>query len=200
MKRSYTIEAQTAPLEHVDESVLGAFSRALNADRQLAGPAAGANTLTRVLSVRTSIDADSPEAAFAVAIARVRLALKRAGVGDVDLSEASVALDLPDDEFASARDDLVGTPEVAARLGISRQRVAQLVEQPGRFPPPVTTVRGTNVWRWGDIVDWVATGHRDLRRKPARDTTIDLIEALRRAVKRGGAKRPAPRRRAKKSA
>ncbi len=60
------------------------------------------------------------------------------------------------DEFASARDDVVGTPEVAARLGISRQRIAQLVERRGRFPHPIATVRGTHVWRWGDIADWIA--------------------------------------------
>lgn len=69
------------------------------------------------------------------------------------------------DEFASARDDVVGTPEVAARLGISRQRIAQLVEQRGRFPHPIATVRGTHVWRWGDIADWIAAGARDMRRK-----------------------------------
>lgn len=164
MKRSYTLEVQTAPLERADEELLAAFSAALFADRRLAGPAPAVNVLTRVLSVRASIDAGSPEEAFVTALARVRLALKRAGVGSADLSEASVLLDLPDDDFASARDDLVGTPEVARRLGVSRQRVAQLVERPGRFPIPVAAVRGTHIWRWGDIADWLAAGQRDLRR------------------------------------
>lgn len=165
--RSYTIETSTAPLEHADEKILEAFAEALFADRHLAGPVPGLNTLTRVLSVRTSVDATSPEAAMTAALERVRRALRRAGVSEVDLTEASVVLDLPMDGFASARDDLVGTPDVAARLGISRQRVAQLVNERGRFPPSIARVRGTHIWRWGDIADWVSAGRRDLRRRLA---------------------------------
>lgn len=162
--RSYTIEANTAPLEQVDKGVLQRVADALFADRHLAGPVPAVNDLTRVLSVRTSIDATSPEGAITMALARVRLALKRAHVNEVDLTEASVILDLPEDEFASARDDLVGTPDVAARLGVSRQRVAQLLNEPGRFPASIARVRGTHIWRWGDIVDWLGAGRRDLRR------------------------------------
>lgn len=200
MKRGYVVEAQTAPLETLDEETLEAFSAALFRDRQLAGPAPAANLLTRVLSARTSIDAESPEDAFTTAVARIRAALRRAGVGEPELTEVSVLIELPEDEQASARDDLVGTPDVAARLGVSRQRVAQLVEQPGRFPTPVTTVRGTHVWRWGDIADWIAAGNRDLRRRS--DNTVDLMSALKATVERGKAAKSTVARRAgrKKSA
>ena len=160
MKRGYVVEAQTAPLDALDEKILQAVADVLFRDRQLAGPAPSANLLTRVLSVRASVDAESPEDALMTAIARIRAALKRAGLGEPELTEASVLLELPEDEHAAARDDLVGTPDVAERLGISRQRVAQLVAEPGRFPTPVTTVRGTHVWRWGDIADWSASGGR----------------------------------------
>lgn len=185
MKRGYVVEAQTAPLGTLDEDTLEAFAAALFGDRQLAGPAPAANTLTRVLSVRTSIDAATPEDALTAAASRIRLALRRAGAGDVDLTEISVLLELPEDEHASSRDDLVGTPDVADRLGISRQRVAQLVEQTGRFPTPVATVRGTHVWRWGDVADWVAAGNRDMRRRAAPGgSTVDLMAALKRGAER----------------
>ncbi len=176
MNRSYTVDASTAPLERVEEKTLEAFAAALSADRQLVGAVATGDTLTRVLSARASVDAEAPEEAFATVVARVRLALRRAGVRDVELVEASVQQDLEEDDFASARDDIVGTPDVAARLGISRQRVLQLVDQPGRFPHPIATVRGTHVWRWGDIADWLAAGNRDLRRRKVED--LDDAELL----------------------
>lgn len=185
MKRGYVVEAQTAPLASLDEQTFEAFSDALFRDRQLAGPAPAANLLTHVLAVRTSVDAASPEEALTGALARIRIALRRAGVGESELTEASVLLELPENDHAAARDDLVGTPDVADRLGISRQRVAQLVEQTGRFPTPVATVRGTHVWRWGDIADWLAAGKRDMRRRAAADeNTVDLMGALKRRVER----------------
>src|SRR3989304_2232822 len=101
--RSYTIETSTAPLEPADEQGLQRSAKALFAARHLAGPVPGLNTLTRVLTVRTSVDSMSPEGAITAALARVRRALKPAGGRDLELTEASVVLDLPDDEFASAR-------------------------------------------------------------------------------------------------
>src|SRR5207253_7260029 len=104
-------------------------------------------------------------------------ALDRAGVENAEIVDFAVVQDLPEDEFASARDDILGTPDVAARLGISRQRVAQLVDQPGRFPHPIATVRGTHVWRWGDIADWIAAGARDMRRKQPSSNGISTLGA-----------------------
>jgi len=197
MKRSYTVEAQTEPLERADEALLEAVTEALDGDRNLTGSAPAVNTLTRVLSVRASCDAITPESALATGIARIRLALRRAGIGAADITEASVQRELDEDKFASARDDLVGTPDVAARLGISRQRVAQLVDTPGRFPHPVANVRGTHVWRWGDIADWVAAGRRDTRRKRP-DNTIDLLDALKTSIRRDRRAKPgAPQHRRK---
>lgn len=183
MKRGYTIEAQTVPLEALDEHMIESFAESVHADRHLVGAATAANLLTRVLSVRTSIDAETPEDAIAAAAARIRVALRRAGTGEADLAELSAMVELPEDEYASARDDIVGTPDVAERLGISRQRVLQLVEQKGRFPTPVATVRGTHVWRWGDIADWIAAGQRDRRRRPE-SNTVDLMAALKQSVER----------------
>jgi predicted DNA-binding transcriptional regulator AlpA len=191
-KRWYTVTTSTGPLDQLSDELLELVATALAKSRHLRGTVASGNTLTRTLSIRGSVDVPGVADAILAAFEDVGKALHRAGVENADIVDFAVVQDLPEDEFASARDDIVGTPDVAARLGISRQRVAQLVDQQGRFPHPIATVRGTHVWRWGDIADWVAAGARDLRRKqpsaearaladPAHNT-IDLMDALKRKV------------------
>ena len=51
--------------------------------------------------------------------------------------------------------DLMGTSEVAALLGISRQRVLVIARQSG-FPKPVAVLKMGNVWRGEDIRRWAA--------------------------------------------
>lgn len=51
--------------------------------------------------------------------------------------------------------ELMGTAEVAALLGISRQRVLQLAQQEG-FPAPVAALKMGKIWRAGDIRQWAA--------------------------------------------
>ena len=50
--------------------------------------------------------------------------------------------------------DLMGTSEVAALLGISRQRVLVISRQAG-FPKPLAVLKMGNVWRGADIRRWV---------------------------------------------
>lgn len=192
-KRWYTVTTSTGPLEELSDELLESVATTLARSRHLRGTVVSGNTLTRTLSMRGSVEVPGVADAILGALEDVGKALHRAGVENANIVDFAVLQDLPEDEFASARGDIVGTPDVAARLGISRQRVAQLVEQQGRFPHPIATVRGTHVWRWGDIADWVAAGARDLRRKQpseevrapaesAHDNTIDLMDALRRSV------------------
>lgn len=56
--------------------------------------------------------------------------------------------------------ELMGTSEVAALLGISRQRVLVIAQQPG-FPKPLAVLKMGNVWRGQDVRDWAG------RRGPA---------------------------------
>ncbi len=51
--------------------------------------------------------------------------------------------------------ELMGTSEVAALLGISRQRVLVIARQTG-FPKPLAVLKMGNVWRGTDIKDWQA--------------------------------------------
>ena len=56
--------------------------------------------------------------------------------------------------------DLMGTAEVAAHLGVSRQRVLQLRGgQPG-FPHPVAVLTMGKVWDGADIRAWAANRPR----------------------------------------
>lgn len=53
----------------------------------------------------------------------------------------------------------MGTSEIAALLGVSRQRVLVLAKH-GDFPPPVAVLKMGNVWRGEDIRRWAASKHR----------------------------------------
>jgi predicted DNA-binding transcriptional regulator AlpA len=56
------------------------------------------------------------------------------------------------------RMDLVSTPEIAAMLGVSRQRVDQLSRTDG-FPAPAAELAIGRVWELSEIQAWaVATG------------------------------------------
>lgn len=57
--------------------------------------------------------------------------------------------------------DLVGAAEIAALLGVSRQRVTQLTHAPG-FPPPVLRLKMGALWHAQDIRAWAAE-HRPPR-------------------------------------
>jgi predicted DNA-binding transcriptional regulator AlpA len=49
---------------------------------------------------------------------------------------------------------LVGASEIAALLGVTRQRVNQLSKQPD-FPAPVARLGSGAVWRTEDVQRWI---------------------------------------------
>ena len=49
--------------------------------------------------------------------------------------------------------ELMGTSEVAALLGLSRQRVLKIAER-ADFPRPLAVLKMGNVWRAADIRRW----------------------------------------------
>ena len=51
--------------------------------------------------------------------------------------------------------DLLGAAEIAALLGVSRQRVTQLTHTPG-FPEPALRLKMGTLWHAQDIRDWTA--------------------------------------------
>jgi len=58
--------------------------------------------------------------------------------------------------------DLMGTAEVAAVLGVSRQRVLQLLSEQVDFPRPVALLRMGKVWHGPEVRAWAG------RRRPSR--------------------------------
>ena len=58
--------------------------------------------------------------------------------------------------------ELLGLTEVAALVGISRQRVLQLIGTDPDFPAPAETLARGRVWRRGDIVKWARLTGREI--------------------------------------
>ncbi|WP_026310861.1 helix-turn-helix transcriptional regulator [Parafrankia elaeagni] len=51
---------------------------------------------------------------------------------------------------------LMGTAEIAERLGVSRQRVHQIETGDPTFPKPVAELSAGKVWETADIERWIA--------------------------------------------
>lgn len=58
--------------------------------------------------------------------------------------------------------ELVGPHEIARMLGVSRQRVNQLANDPG-FPEPLAVLAMGKVWLRRDIVRWAREHGRTIR-------------------------------------
>lgn len=56
---------------------------------------------------------------------------------------------------------LMGPQEIAARLGMSRQWTAQLVNRKG-FPDPIARLGIGSVWLAADVEAWIAEQRPDL--------------------------------------
>jgi predicted DNA-binding transcriptional regulator AlpA len=66
--------------------------------------------------------------------------------------------------YASCVHHLVGAREVAAMLGLTRQRVTQLSKEDGWPEPEVVLTNGQPIWRTADIEDWARRDGREIRR------------------------------------
>lgn len=62
----------------------------------------------------------------------------------------------------------VGVREIQAVIGLSEQRVYQLIQDPG-FPEPIVTLKAGRVWLRSTIAEWNATRPR---RKPGRPRKV----------------------------
>ena len=62
----------------------------------------------------------------------------------------------------SASDKLVGIFEIAAMLGVSRQRVDQISRSDAAFPVPIAELHAGRIWRRSDIVEWATLSGRRL--------------------------------------
>lgn len=180
MTKIYTVEAQTAPLPEMNADVMAKFATAAARERNLRGPIATASIPTRTLSLRSAIAAESLGDAISAFESTFRRAAGRVGVADVNIVFVTGVLDEADE--GRSRDELVSGADIARDLDMSRERVRQFEEEPGRFPGPVATLGQVRVYRWGDIEDWLALGGR---RKPGRPSsaTKALVGTLKKTIK-----------------
>jgi predicted DNA-binding transcriptional regulator AlpA len=58
--------------------------------------------------------------------------------------------------------DLVGVTEIAAMLGVSRQRVDQLLKTHADFPTPVAELVGGRIWLRSEIEAWARRTGREV--------------------------------------
>ena len=178
---NYRVHLDSATLpEKIDlEALVDTFATAVETSPLIAAPIVSANTLLRRVGLTASVAADAPAAALMAVQGPFLWGLIQIGAPEVGVAEASVEREQPDPADGEAlvdRHELLGTPELAERLGVSRQRIAQMSAEKGRFPAPVTTVRGTSVWRWGDVVDWISAGN--WKKAPGRPKNLEELDDL----------------------
>ena len=56
--------------------------------------------------------------------------------------------------LGSVKLDLVGVAEIAEMLGVSRQRVHQIIKRDESFPGPVAELSAGKIWLLADIEAW----------------------------------------------
>lgn len=105
-------------------------------------PDAVPSDIAGLVTVTAPVEADDPETAAFALIERLAQAVPGAVPARLD-------------------QDLVSIPDVAERVGRSRESVRLLVEGrrgPGGFPAPVGTVGdGIRVWPWASVLGWFAS-------------------------------------------
>jgi predicted DNA-binding transcriptional regulator AlpA len=58
--------------------------------------------------------------------------------------------------------DLVGVAEIATMVGVSRQRIDQIIRTHADFPPPVAELVAGRIWLRSDVQIWARRRGRNL--------------------------------------
>jgi FtsZ-interacting cell division protein YlmF len=66
--------------------------------------------------------------------------------------------------------DVVGVAEIAQLVGVSRQRVHELMRSDVTFPDPAAELSAGRIWHRHDIEQWMAT-----RLRPERECTVEDV-------------------------
>lgn len=143
------------------EAVVDAVLGALPSDAAVAY-----QLLDREISVTFCVAADDVYSASARGGKMFAKALRAAGVADFRDTEVHT-MDWATherDTSTSNMPDLVSAPEVAAILGVSRQRVHQLLNDNSSFPPPILRLGSGPLW----LRMTIEAFERSWARKPGR--------------------------------
>lgn len=156
--RPFTVRSRYPAASRAADPLLALMRR----DPRITSPAVRATGLPDVLELAGNVRAISAVSAASLAARAFSSALRRSGAAT---SPMPTELAVEAATRSGDRSEIVSAAEIARRLRVSRERVRQLAEEPGRFPTAVGNIRGSRAWRWGDVSDWVAAGGR---RRPGR--------------------------------
>ncbi len=136
------------------------------------GPAVGQSIHDKNgISISLAVDADDPRSAESRAIDLIMSALAEAGVKTLEILDVRVVRwDLFETEMDTPNyPDLVGASEAASILGVSRQRVHQLLRDNPGFPEPLYRLGGTGpLW----VREGIESFERHWRRRPGRPPKV----------------------------
>lgn len=125
------------------------------ADRRVAGPVTSGPDVGGRAWATVAVDAPDVLEAARTAARAMADALEKVG-----LPGALEALEVePEDRASEPSPELLGASDVARLLGVSRQRVYQLLEERADFPRPAAALARGSVWRRHDVEAW-ARGRR----------------------------------------
>lgn len=135
------------------------------------------NTVTREISATFSVDAATIHEAVETGCDTFNRVLKLAHASDFRHTEVHVCeWEVHERRLAESNmPDIVSAPEVGEILGVSRQRVHQLLAENKSFPPPLLRLGAGPIWLRSTIEAWAATPRRAGR---PRGNVIGLMEAL----------------------
>jgi predicted DNA-binding transcriptional regulator AlpA len=78
--------------------------------------------------------------------------------------------------------DLLGVAEIAALLGVTRQRVHQLIAESSDFPDPEAELAGGRIWSRSAVAAWLATHPERVLEDRAQRSTFDRFSDAARKV------------------
>jgi hypothetical protein len=142
--------------------------RAIDLTEGLRAQAASVRFSERTLSVRLSVEAGDVGSAVIRGVRTVSRAARHArlpGMEAVARAEAESAGRLADRLAGPDGPNLAGISEIAAVLGVSKQRASQLAKS-DRFPPPISRLASGPIWKLGTVVGFAAEATRRPGRPP----------------------------------
>jgi hypothetical protein len=143
------------------------------------------STRLHEVGVRITVESPDPEEALIMGREQIELAFTRAELAPWTTVQLSVIdSDRLHAELWQQEDQLVGVSELAAALGVSRQRASELRTRPG-FPAPVADLSSGPIWRAEQLHRFTETWQRKPGR-PRKNAPVDSMgEISRLTIRRG---------------
>lgn len=156
--RGWRVAVESAPMRDPElaRSLPEGLLEALLRDPRVTGPVTSGPDAEGRVGATVAVDAADVLDAARTAAEAVGEALERLGApGEIELLEVE-----PWGREVERTPELLGASDVAEILGISRQRVYQLLEERADFPRPAAGLARGWLWRRGEVEAWAARYRR----------------------------------------